>query len=176
LEESNLAHEALFKEYSEDPDRWHDSALVLKGAAEAVGEIQLAAAREVVVVESNASQEQLERLMYGPPFLLLAGLSIENLAKAMLLRRCGPKSEGGKLPSGIGGHGILRLLDKCGLPLSADERRLARRFEVFILWAGRYPVPTKAPDMEAVKVTYWTDLRDFKTLFAKLQTAYRRGW
>jgi hypothetical protein len=44
------------------PDRWHDSALVSKGAAEAVGEIQLAAAREVV--KGDASQEQLERLMY----------------------------------------------------------------------------------------------------------------
>jgi hypothetical protein len=167
---------ALYKNLAEDPDRWYDSALVLKGVAEAIGEIRMRAARAFV----SGNHGEIEQLTYGPPFPMLAGLAIENLAKAIVLRRTVRKSEGGKLPQGIAGHGkVLDHLADAGITLSDAERALARRLAKFVVWAGRYPVPMKAPpgasDLEVGAQTSYSDLDQFRRFFAKLERRYRGG-
>jgi hypothetical protein len=157
--------EAEFKRLAEHPDSWRDSAKTLKHAAELVGEAYAGAFAEMR--RGAGLQEVVERLTYGPPFLLLAGLAIENLAKALDISRREPKSIGGKLPSGIARHDSLKLLTECRVPLTPAEKKFIRRLENFVSWISRYPVPKKASAMRRLSAS-GADLASFRALFEKL--------
>jgi hypothetical protein len=82
----------------------------------------------------------------GPIYLLLVGFAIENYAKAMSVIRNPIVVSNGKLIR-LKRHDLLGLLADFEFALSPDEEELVERLEQFVIWAGRYPVPTKAENV-----------------------------
>ena len=82
--------------------------------------------------------------------MLLAGFAIENLVKALLIAR-NPNAVAARhdrleqLVHGASArHVSVQLCQEAGVSLSLEEEDVVRRLEIFLLWAGRYPVPKDA--------------------------------
>jgi hypothetical protein len=50
-------------------------------------------------------------------------------------------TEGDRLAKDLASHDLLRLLGRAGITLNEAESYLVERLEVFVTWAGRYPIP-----------------------------------
>jgi hypothetical protein len=81
-----------------------------------------------------------------PVYMMLMGLAIENLAKAIHVAK--------SLASGIEKpnperfvHQLLELFEEIHFDINETEVFLIERLEVFVTWAGRYPVPKKSSEM-----------------------------
>ena len=77
--------------------------------------------------------------------MMLAGLAIENLLKAIYISANPAFNESGKF--NVATHDLLKLADDINLALTEEERVLIERLEQFLTWAGRYPVPLFTEDM-----------------------------
>lgn len=93
----------------------------------------------------------------GQAAMLLSGLTIEVLVKALLIRRNGPHVEAGVLkPWGKQpkhDHDIVKLFELAGERLTAEERDFAEHLTKFIRWAGRYPLPKNVEEMRPKRIT-----------------------
>jgi hypothetical protein len=93
----------------------------------------------------------------GQAAMLLSGLTIEVLIKALLVRRDGPRVQAGVLkPWGKKpkhDHDIVKLFGLAGEHLTAEERTFAERLTKFIRWAGRYPLPKNVEEMRPKRIT-----------------------
>ena len=78
------------------------------------------------------------RLRQSRVALLLIGLAVENITKAMLIQ----KSPG----SSPRGHNLLSLARDTGIKLAHSEEEVLSLLTEFVTWAGRYPVPNKIND------------------------------
>ena len=160
---------AQFERAAQSPMTWVRSARRLKLAAEAIWDLHK--------TELNKTGLNLERtggLGLGPVCLLLAGLAIEGLAKAVIVQQQRPKIKDGRLPRWILGHRISALLRQANIKLDASEQQLVRRLEISVLWAGRYPVPKRAADMELGKAIWEQDPNLFGGLYTRLESIARR--
>ena len=92
--------------------------------------------------KQNITIEDFRAIELMPVFMMLAGLSIELIAKA----RCIKKGDQRKLSS----HRISYYIEN--KILTEQEKDLIKRLEVFIKWAGRYPIPLKAEDLVPIKI------------------------
>lgn len=109
---------------------------------------------------ANILMEKLVGMMDVPPhsrrvetlglvdsILLLLGLAFENLIKGVyiakhpsLVNRDGLDRSMWKADSG---HGITEYADSL-VKLEPDEKNLLIRLQEYVVWAGRYPIPTKS--------------------------------
>ena len=93
----------------------------------------------------------LEGIAMGGPFRLLAGYAIENLLKAVHVRRRVLKNEPivndqGNLQGIRGDHNYVELAKReLGETISPEEELLLCRLSLAVLWAGRYPGNKKVP-------------------------------
>jgi hypothetical protein len=86
----------------------------------------------------------------GGPMMLLAGYALENLVKGLLIARnpnavaaLAEKPE--QLVYGASArHLSLQLCREADVVLAPHQEDAVRRLEIFLLWAGRYPVPRDA--------------------------------
>lgn len=83
--------------------------------------------------------------------LLLYGFAMENLIKALIVRKepSLPSVDNGKIHWDVGGHDLLRLIEKAGVDLEPgermiDERMILKTLTDWAVWQGRYPTPMKA--------------------------------
>ena len=75
----------------------------------------------------------------GSVAMMLYGLTIENLLKAgLVVKGVGVKPNGN---FGLKSHELLSLSKELGLSFSPDEREFVERLQIFVEWAGRYPIP-----------------------------------
>jgi len=79
-----------------------------------------------------------------PVFMLLAGLTIENLVKGIRVSQESALDKKGKFR--FNKHNLVNLLEQSSITLSDDERDLVERLTQYIQWGGRYPVPLKTSD------------------------------
>ncbi len=123
-------------------------------------------------------------------FLVVAGASLEAMFKAAAMQAEVNKH------GGLGGildrspdltlkrwiltHKSGKLADRAGVTLSPDERTRLERFEKYVIWAGRYPVPTdiRDPQPNAVSVMDHIDLSGsdyiaFTRLYELAHESYR---
>jgi excisionase family DNA binding protein len=79
---------------------------------------------------------------HAATFLLLAGLSLEALCKAVIVQREARRLGGtiAALPRDFRNHKVASLLSEVGVTLGREDHRLVERLEVFVAWAGRYPL------------------------------------
>lgn len=76
----------------------------------------------------------------GMPMVLLYGLGLENLAKALLVARGEDATRGGKLSRSIKSHDVCwLLLERARFVLSAEDRDILQRV-ASVVTSGKYPV------------------------------------
>jgi hypothetical protein len=94
--------------------------------------------------ERTRSQGE-EGLRHRGPFYVLAGLSIENLLKAVIIQARSARGEpiiaGKKLVGDLKTHDLVLLARRAGIEVSKVEEDLLVRLKQYVTWAGRYPIP-----------------------------------
>jgi hypothetical protein len=77
--------------------------------------------------------------------MLLLGLSFENLIKGVYVARNPTLVDRARLDRSLwradGGHGI-RVFAKSLIALEQVEEDLLDRLQTYVVWAGRFPIPT----------------------------------
>ena len=79
-----------------------------------------------------------------PVYVFLYGLSMENLAKGVLVSRNSKHFTSGATLT----HDLLSYVEECGLALSDRRRALLKEVGAAVEWTGRYPVPKKLKDWQ----------------------------
>jgi len=105
----------------------------------------------------------------------LAGLALENLAKALLICR-DPSlvSNSHGLSKRLTKHTLLKLVTATGIQLYPEERAFLFRAEGFVIWSSRYPVP-RGPVPPPVEQTMGIsdDFEVFDAIYNRLLSALR---
>jgi len=154
----NSNEERNYEMLAESPLMWLEQAELLKMSA------------EVILVEllklTNVSQTfpgvREKKLGYVQSFMLLMGLSFENLIKGTLTALTPTSSIEARLKewkSYNKGHGIAGLA-KTITSLNPDEENLLIRLEIYIVWAGRYSIASTVN--QYAKSLQPTNLHTFK--------------
>lgn len=128
------AHYDDFIRYGESGLSWHVAAWHLMGAAGALWACSTNDRSKEIVgelgLETDFSMEQaLER-----PYLMLCGLSLELLFKAIVVE------EGG---NPMKHHDLRALASKANVKLTEKQKGQLDLLSEYITWAGRYPVSNK---------------------------------
>lgn len=128
----------LFSNAATEPRAWQASADSLLRAARAMIPLM---ERDTSVASDPAA------VSFDPPvapvYMLLVGLAVENLAKGVQVARMQAALSGDKLAKDLKTHSLFDLLKDVGLELDEYDAYLVERLEVFVAWAGRYPIPTR---------------------------------
>jgi hypothetical protein len=99
--------------------------------------------REVLPVPQVNPGVREQKVAFVDSFMLLMGLSFENLIKGVHITKTPSLSVQDRMKiwkSHRGGHGISTLI-KVVASISAEEESLLKRLEEYAFWAGRYPIP-----------------------------------
>lgn len=112
---------------------------------------------------------------YIPVFRMLMGFAIENLIKGILIAEGSePVIRNRRLNPDFARHGLRDYARKIkGLRLSRIELRVLADLEPYVLWAGRYPIPTTP--RRWIRMSHSKQLRDAEAaLGQKLATYLQR--
>jgi hypothetical protein len=127
------------------PETWKSCAGNLLTAAAVLRE------RREGIDSSSVSVPNAWRL--HPPELMLAGMAMECLLKAVWVKRGNKLAEDGlyvPVP-GAGSHDLVQLAGVLQLTLSDLEKDVLRRLSHFMKFAGRYPVPKDAEELRLTR-------------------------
>jgi hypothetical protein len=88
-------------------------------------------------------------------YIMLIGFAIENFLKGVLVSKDQEHFkkitlELRRLPKALQSHKLVELAEKLNLQIGDKERTLLAKLEDHLLWAGRYPVPTKPSTYEQI--------------------------
>ena len=88
-----------------------------------------------------------------PPELMLRGMAVECLLKALWVKRGNRIVKDGEYVGvpGAGSHNLVQVAGVLQLRLSRPEVDLLRRLTEFIEYGGRYPVPRNAQDLRPIR-------------------------
>jgi len=81
-------------------------------------------------------------LRFTGPYVLLAGLAIENVAKGLVVQREDPV-QGDRLAGWFMTHDVHALLVRASIPLSDNETHTCAVLRAYVEWAGKYPVSSR---------------------------------
>jgi hypothetical protein len=155
------------------PDRWLDTAERLERAAALMPQASLASLEEHRARLFNTGGPQagtfinhnaLPSLLLFPVRMTLLGQALENLVKGLVVaaQPGAVRSDGGRLVYVWGNKHLSRSLleEDAGLELSQAERDVIDTLAEFVLWAGRFPAPSRAPQAEQrwnteLEPVYW---------------------
>lgn len=139
---------------------------------------ELLAASDVLRRESSTTHT------FGAVSLMLCGMAIENLLKALWLKQGNQISHSGTFQPVLnaGAHGLQQLAQVAHFAVSTIEGDILPRLSPFIEYGGRYPIPkssqklmlTSAPGGGKVAATTWStpsDDQHAKKLLARLEQA-----
>ena len=153
-----------YQAIASDPDRWLQQARALKfaadelwkatkGALEIVGLLLWTAqegdneqSRQAAIQSLEETPDEVNQwLLLSPVCFMLAGLSLENLVKGILIGQDATLVGGNKVAwSGSRGHNLEELLHRAGIPLMTGDKELLELLAHNVMWGGRYPVPISA--------------------------------
>jgi len=102
---------------------------------------------EMVGNNTPAWSRRIETLGVVSSTLLLLGLAFENLIKGVYVARNPTLVDRTRLDRSLwkadGGHGITDFA-KALMKLAPEEEELLDRLQEYVVWAGRFPIPTKS--------------------------------
>lgn len=124
----------LFDIIHQDPYSWLGQAKQLRLAANAI----LPCWEAALLRRPSEPGTQEKMLAYSEAFMMLTGLAFENLFKGILYGRNPEHS----LAKSDGGHGIVKMASGIS-SLAVREQNLLERLKLYLIWAGRYPLPMK---------------------------------
>ena len=151
-----------FELFGQNPFNWILNGVALLSAAEGTYQRYSDASRlhnklfarnptEVITaidrVLTGGELEILPDLQLGPVSLMLGGFGLENLMKALIVHSDPSIIQGNVgLPKSLKEHRLERLARRCALEIDAETERGLRAVSQFVIWAGRYPIPTRPLD------------------------------
>jgi len=130
---------AIYELLGQSPLTWLEQAEFLRMSAVLI----LDKLREVLPVPQVYPGVREQKLAFVDSFMLLMGLSFENLIKGVYIAKTPSVSIEDRIKiwrSHRGGHGISTLI-KVVASISSVEENLLKRLEEYAFWAGRYPIP-----------------------------------
>jgi hypothetical protein len=89
----------------------------------------------------HRTRKSVRPSLHGPA-LMLAGMMLEALAKAILIERGKSITD-----HSLQRHELVTIVAATGYSPNADDTDLLRRLSAFLRWAGRYPAPKKSTEM-----------------------------
>ena len=133
-------------EAANNPDTWETAADDLLNASGV-----LTREREAVLKrepEHTDVKSALAATMLRPVELMLRGMALECLMKAVWLKRGGRFVEGDGFRDFAGGrkHDLIEMANALRLKLLPREEDVLDRLTAFVRFAGRYPVPIRASE------------------------------
>jgi hypothetical protein len=175
---------ADFEIAAREPSLWLGHARRLLRAADAVHQ-EFAHVYADPYAQRDAPDDDL--FLCGP-YLLLAGMAIENMLKAVLLQRRPELVRDGQLTKagfgGGGGHNLSAMAREFSPALADRYADLLARLQAHVVWGGRYPVPLKAEHFTTQPRaggptnprTFWTsDPAEIQSLAEELEAAVSRN-
>ena len=129
---TNEEWQSKYERKARNPAIWRDHALALREVAGLLWNH---------IEHAPAGEEKARRIFaIGHTAMMLEGLAVENLAKAVLVKKEPGVVAKGKWAGGRG-HDLPKLFERIGLQFELnDEKDLAVRLTAYVKWAGRYPV------------------------------------
>jgi len=124
-----------FIRYSESPQAWYWKAYHLMGAAGVLWASRGEQRSKELVEELGLDTEFSMGHAFRRPYLLLCGLSLELLFKAIVVAK-------GEKPD-TKSHSLPELASKAGVQVTKKEEALLTILSKNVMWAGRYPVPSE---------------------------------
>jgi hypothetical protein len=129
----------IFELLGQSPSFWLDQAEFLKMSALQILE------KVIEIQDIGQAQPGIreQKLAFSQSYMLLMGLSFENLIKGVHTAKTPHLSIDDRMKTWTTyrrGHGIAGLI-KLVTSTTAKEDDLLRRLEEYAVWAGRYPIP-----------------------------------
>lgn len=128
-----------FREAGQSVGFWQLRAVTLRYAAEVVLAQTLADVRSRFGLRQR---RKAARPLLHAPAMMLAGMWIECLAKAVIVSKSRPLNH-----RDLQHHDLQRIVRFAGYRGTPEEADLLNHLSAFVRWAGRYPVPRKVSDM-----------------------------
>jgi len=132
--------EMTFGLLSDNPSAWLEQAERLRISAELIW----AKFMEVEPLPQTLPRVRVQTLAFMQSYMLLMGLSFENLIKGVHISKT-PHLSTDKLMElwrkYRKGHGIAKMIELVD-SVTLEEENLLKRLEEFTIWAGRYPIPS----------------------------------
>ena len=151
-----------FAEDVADPERWRSVASHLLASARVLWPVIEQGFQERGAPGANA-EAGLEGLRHRGPFLVLAGLAIENMLKALIVLDHNKRQQAtGRAdpPTIVKTHKLLPLARLANVPIDGWAEKLLDRLTMFVYWGGRYPIPLE----ESAYEIKWTSSRDMHSI------------
>jgi hypothetical protein len=136
--------------------------------------------------EAAEQMRQHPELWAADVFMMLAGMAIEDLLKAIMiigeptLVRPNPSAPTQMLDNSISHHDLGRLAARAGIPVNSEERAFLARLSGFVQWAGRYPLAKSleamAPASGSGDLRTVTDPADVDAAVALFERARAIAW
>jgi hypothetical protein len=164
------------------PSSWLEYGEELRDAAEILWRAEEEGVRVDVRLDFEHIVKQSEVVSaISRPYLLLAGFSLENILKGLVVVREPRHITGGVLSNELKTHDVRALCGKIpGLILSIDEEKFCRQVTDAIPYWGRYPIPLEQnrlmPSVGVTALSRQTFLDLFDRLARELYWAIRDGW
>jgi hypothetical protein len=157
-----------------DPHTWLFHATQLKRAADA---IKVEIDKAFAASNYPYGRVPIQDLYLFYSYFLLAGLSLENLAKGILIGRNPNIVSNGKLnlkmlAGSSNGHHLPNLAGQVGILLSEEERNILPRLKECIVW-GKYPIHLTASGTIHQSFSY-SDFAVIDELFEKFSAVLKR--
>jgi hypothetical protein len=166
-----------FQHVARNTESWLDVARRLRAAAHTLwraADFDRPAFRPSISAPTPVPQEIKDGVFVA---IGLAGLALENLAKAVLIQRNPSLVSPQRIEPDLSRkHELHDLFQSVAIGLEPDEKDFLFRAEGFVRWSSRYPVPLTAV---AQPLDYYTALSDdreiFEQLYSRLEETIRRG-
>ena len=133
--------EENWTQLAKDPNSWLRKAEALKNAADAV-------------------RVTFADFFQRPVYMLLAGLAVETLIKAIIVAKNPKFVEEDQLSSGLTTHNLKKLYQTASLLENNSRNDLLLRLQNYVENFGRYPVTRRKQDMKRVLQTRIADQTD----------------
>lgn len=167
------------KQFTENasPDNWLKYANELKQSA-----LRLWEYRDDLILEFNiGSTRNIERPVISRSYMLLAGLSIENVLKAYIVAIAPSLINKGILDRKLQIHDLNKLSTHCnGVSFDENDIELMRVLSEAIPYWGRYPIPINFQQIKTEKIVDSNINSNYISLFDKLFSStlnkIRGGW
>jgi hypothetical protein len=171
---------ALFKTIGRDPLIWRNHARRLKLIAKTLEP----GLRKSLKNDQRLEKDREEKMAYIEVYMLLMGLSFENLIKGIVIAKnpeLVSESKGeSKLMGELKTHKLSQLARR-HLDITKKGLDIIERLEEFVIWGGRYPIPAsshhyfKSAQPRNLRSLNSDDPENFERLFAGLEYVLEEG-
>ena len=157
---------------AKDPNLWYRSAESLKTTTDVLRKSQLWPENR----ERFGTKAAVADFLYGPVYMLLAGLAIETLIKGIIVSQKPELVEQQELSKELTRHNLIDLYQMAGLRVNPRRNNLLLRLQNYVENFGRYPVTKRKQDMKKLVQTRFagqTDPDRIERLWSFLFRKYR---